>query len=62
MLNDRSLVLPAMLIVAALYFVDSAASVPSFIPGHEAGSARHHIKHGIAALILVGALVFAWFS
>jgi hypothetical protein len=53
----------ALLALAALYFVDSAGSLPSFIPGHEAGSAHHHIKHGIAAGLLgVACLIFAWFQ
>jgi hypothetical protein len=53
----------ALLALAALYFVDSAGALPSVIPGHEAGSAHHHIKHGIAAGLLGGAcLIFAWFQ
>jgi len=53
----------ALLAVAALYFADSASALPSFIPGHEAGSSHHHVKHGIAAAILgIGALIFAWFQ
>ena len=52
-----------LLVLAALYFVDSAGSLPSFIPGHQAGSAHHHVKHGIAAaLIGLACLVFAWFQ
>jgi hypothetical protein len=52
-----------LLVVAALYFADSAASLPSFFPGHEAGSSHHHAKHGIAALVLgLGCFVFAWFQ
>jgi len=52
-----------LLIIAVVYFADSAADLPSFMPGHEAGSARHHVKHGIAALIVaLGAFVFAWFQ
>jgi len=52
-----------LLIVAVVYFADSAANLPSFFPGHEAGSARHHIKHGIAALVVaLGAFAFAWFQ
>jgi len=65
----RNLIIPAivlgglLLLVALLYFVDPAKSLPSFFPGHEAGSSRVHVKHGIAALALgVGALVFAWFQ
>jgi hypothetical protein len=64
-----NLIIPAviagivLLVLAALYFIDSADALPSFMPGHEAGSAHHHIKHGIAALILaVGAFIFAWFQ
>jgi len=67
--SNRSLVIPAvlagivLLIIAVLYFADSAANLPSFLPGHQAGSAHHHIKHGIAALIVgLGAFVFAWFQ
>jgi hypothetical protein len=52
-----------LLIVAVVYFADSAANLPSFFPGHEAGSAHHHVKHGIAALALgLAALAFAWFQ
>jgi hypothetical protein len=52
-----------LLVVAVLYFADSASDLPSFLPGHEAGSAHHHVKHGIAALVVaLGALVFAWFQ
>lgn len=52
-----------LIVVAIVYFVDSASALPSFFPGHQAGSTHHHTKHGIAALI-VGLLcfVFAWFQ
>ncbi|MBS1869310.1 MAG: hypothetical protein JSS99_06570 [Actinobacteria bacterium] len=63
------LVIPAIVVavllfaLAAMYFADSASSLPSFVPGHQAGSAHHHVKHGIAALLLgLAALVFAWFQ
>ena len=53
----------ALLALAVIYFVDSADALPSFIPGHKAGSAHHHIKHGIAAGLLgIACLVFAWFQ
>ena len=65
----RELILPAviagvvLLALAVLYVVDSAGSLPSFIPGHEAGSSHHHVKHGLAAAILAcGCFVFAWFQ
>ena len=53
----------ALLALAVLYWVEPAHSLPSFIPGHEAGSDRHHVKHGLAAAFLAaGAFVFAWFQ
>jgi hypothetical protein len=67
--KNRHLIAPALIVgvllfaVAIMYWVDSASSLPSFFPGHQAGSSHHHIKHGIAAFILgVGAYVFAWFQ
>ena len=69
MIKRRELILPAviagvlLLALAILYFVDSADALPSFIPGHEAGSSHHHVKHGIAAAILAaGCFVLAWFQ
>jgi hypothetical protein len=69
MTKNRKLILPAivvgvlLIVVAIVYFVDTAGALPSFFPGHAAGSTHHHTKHGIAAL-LVGLLcfVFAWFQ
>ena len=53
----------ALLALAVLYWVEPAHSLPSFIPGHEAGSDHHHVKHGLAAALLAaGAFVFAWFQ
>jgi hypothetical protein len=52
-----------LLALAVLYVVDPAGSLPGFIPGHEAGSTHHHVKHGIAAGLLGAAcLVLAWFQ
>jgi hypothetical protein len=39
----------ALLVIAAAYFVIPADQLPSFFPGHEAGVARVHVKHGIAS-------------
>jgi uncharacterized membrane protein HdeD (DUF308 family) len=69
MAKRRSLILPAvivgaiLIVVAIIYFIDPAKSLPSFFPGHQSGSSHHHTKHGIAALV-VGVLcfVFAWFQ
>jgi hypothetical protein len=52
-----------LLVIAGIYFIEDAGSLPSFFPGHEAGSNHVHFKHGLAALILgIGAFVFAWFQ
>jgi hypothetical protein len=52
-----------LLVVAVIYWVDSAGSLPSFFPGHEAGSSEHHVKHGLAAFVVaLGCFVFAWFA
>jgi hypothetical protein len=63
------LILPAvilgviLLVVAAIYWIDNAGSLPSFFPGHQAGSTHVHFKHGLAAAIVaLGCFVFAWFQ
>jgi hypothetical protein len=52
-----------LLIVAAVYFVMPADQLPGFFPGHEAGVAKIHAKHGIVAgvagLVLLAAGVWA---
>jgi MFS superfamily sulfate permease-like transporter len=50
-------------IVGVIYFIDTAGHLPSFFPGHQAGSTHHHTKHallafGLAALAFIG----AWMS
>jgi hypothetical protein len=69
MSNDRLWVALAivlgiiLLILALIYWVEPASSLPSFLPGHDAGSSHHHVKHGIAAFLLgVACFVFAWFK
>jgi hypothetical protein len=51
-----------LLIVAAVYFLVPADQLPTFLPGHEAGVARVHTKHGIiagvAGIVLLAAGVF----
>ena len=52
-----------LIVIAIVYFAEPAKSLPAFFPGHEAGSSHHHVKHGIAALLLgIGAFVLAWFQ
>jgi hypothetical protein len=53
----------ALIALSVLYWVEPASSLPSIIPGHEAGSSHHHVKHGIASFLLgVALLIFAWFQ
>jgi hypothetical protein len=69
MRNDRLLPLAAvilgtiLIVVAIIYWVEPAESLPSFFPGHQAGSDHHHVKHGIAAFLVgVACFVYAWFK
>jgi multisubunit Na+/H+ antiporter MnhB subunit len=52
------LVLIGLVLIAAgiVYFVVKAGSLPSFFPGHIAGSSAHRNKHGLVAVI-VGVVV-----
>ena len=66
--DERLLVILAVVVgivliaIGIVYWVEPAQSLPSFFPGHQAGSSHHHVKHGIAAFLLgVACLVFAWF-
>ena len=53
----------ALIVVGIVYFAEPAKSLPSFFPGHEAGSAHHHVKHGIAAVLVgLACFAFAWFN
>ena len=51
-----------LLVVAAVYFLLPADQLPAFFPGHEAGVARMHYKHGIvsgvAGIVLLAAGVW----
>jgi hypothetical protein len=53
----------ALIVVAIVYWAEPAKSLPSFFPGHQAGSNHHHTKHGIASFLVgLACLVFAWFN
>jgi amino acid permease len=57
------LVAVVFVIMSIVYFTQTAANLPSFFPGHQAGSTHHHVKHGIAMLALaVVAVIGAWFT
>ena len=69
MTKRPNLIVPAvilgviLLIVAIIYWVEPASSLPSFFPGHDSASSHHHVKHGIAALVVsLGCFIFAWFQ
>ena len=38
-----------LIVVAAIYLLVPADSLPAFFPGHEAGMSRIRLKHGLAA-------------
>ncbi len=52
-----------LVLIAVIYFASPASALPAFFPGYTPGLATHHIKHGIAALILgLGAFALSWFN
>jgi hypothetical protein len=46
----------ALVAVGIVYYAVKAGSLPSFFPGHLAGSSAHRNKHGLVALV-AGAVV-----
>jgi hypothetical protein len=53
----------ALIVVAVVYWLEPARSLPSFFPGHAAHSGHHHVKHGIAAFLVgLALLALAWFQ
>lgn len=66
----KRLLIPLLVIIGLLfvalavyYWITPADSLPSGFPGHMTGSSQHHLKHGLAALLLgLGCWVLAWFS
>ncbi len=55
-------ILALVCVVAAVtYFVMPAGSLPTFMPGYEAGSAHVHMKHAIiAAVAAVMLFLIGW--
>ncbi len=50
-----------LVILALIYLVTAAGSLPSFIPGHIAGSTGHHpLRIGVALVVGLGLLGGAW--
>ena len=51
-----------LVVVAIMYWVSPAGSLPHFFPGFIAGSTQKHFKHGLASLIVaLGLFAYAWF-
>ena len=49
--------------VGAVYMAKTAAQLPAFFPGHQAGSPHHHAKHALAAFALaIVSWAGAWFA
>jgi len=49
-------------IAAVIYFVMPAGSLPTFMPGYEAGSQHVHMKHAVlAAVAAVVLFLIGWF-
>ncbi len=52
-----------LVIVAIVYWVTPAGSLPHFFPGFTPGEAHTHYKHGLASLIVaLGLFAYAWFQ
>ena len=52
-----------LIVIAVVYWAEPAGSLPSFFPGHESGSSHHHVKHGIASVLVgLACFAFAWFN
>jgi hypothetical protein len=50
-------------VLAVVYFVVPAGSLPAFLPGFEAGSDHVHVKHAVASLAVAVVLFgIAWFA
>jgi len=49
--------------VGVVYLAETAAHLPSFFPGHQAGLAHHHTKHALVAFALaLLSWIGAWFA
>jgi hypothetical protein len=50
------------IVIAVVYFLLPADQLPSFMPGHQVGVMRVHMKHGaLAAAIAVVFFIVGWF-
>jgi hypothetical protein len=52
-----------LIVVAAIYLLVPADSLPSFFPGHEAALARVRVKHGLVAGVAgIVLIALGWFA
>ena len=53
----------ALVAIGVIYIALNEHDIPSFFPGHVSHPAsHHHVKHGIAAILLgLACFAFAWF-
>ena len=52
-----------LIVIAAIYLLVPADSLPSFFPGHETGLARIRVKHGLAAGVAgIVLIAIGWFA
>ena len=51
------------LVLAVVYWLIPAGSLPAFLPGFREGSSHIHVTHALVLLIVaVGLFAFAWFQ
>jgi len=51
-----------LIVIAAIYLLVPADSLPAFFPGHETGLTRIRLKHGLAAgAVGIVLLAVGWF-
>ena len=52
-----------LIVIAAIYLLVPADSLPSFFPGHETGLARIRVKHGLVAGVAgIVLIAIGWFA
>jgi uncharacterized membrane protein YtjA (UPF0391 family) len=50
-------------IIAVVYFLVPAESLPTFMPGYAVGSAHVHAKHAVIAIVIAIILfIIGWFA
>ncbi len=50
-------------VIAVIYWLNPAGSLPPYFPGYVTGSTVVHFKHGLGSLILgIALFIFAWFK